>query len=64
MFEWYIFTNDESELLGEVGVGDIYMKNVNTIYMVFWIISVGTKLFPILMESSKDQLSLAFSKTK
>jgi hypothetical protein len=63
MFEWYIFTNDESELLGEVGVGDIYMKNVNTIYD-FWIISVGTKLCPTLMESSKDQLSLAFSKTK
>jgi hypothetical protein len=53
-----------ASLWTEVGVGDIYMKNVNTIYMVFWIISVGTKLFPILMESSKDQLSLSFSNTK
>jgi hypothetical protein len=63
MFSWYIFTKDASELLGEVGVGDIYMKNLNTMYG-FWVITVGTKLCPILMGSSKDQLSLAFSITK
>jgi hypothetical protein len=52
-----------ASLWAEVGVGDIYMKIVNSIYG-FWMIFVGTKLCPILMESSRDQLSLAFSKTK